>query len=111
MYNNGLFKMFWVRTKRWWLDTKRKDILCRVPLEQKETISKSDVVILFSKIFPRSFGQQAKTTHAIAKAGVFLFTRKLLDHPSVICNSNKATTDVRAVTDAAVSAPPSTPTT
>jgi hypothetical protein len=103
-YNNGLFKTFWVAMKRWWLDTKRKDLHGRVPLSEKETISKSDVVIIFDKIFARAFGQTEKNVRAIAKAGVFPYTRKLLEHPEIVRNSEKAKVDQRAATDAAIAA-------
>ena len=102
LYNNGLFKMLWVFVKRWWLDMKRLDTHNRVPYEQKLTISKSDVVVLFSKIFDRSFAQVEKNRGAIAKSGVRPFTRSLNEHPVIVRNSNQAKFDVRAATDAAV---------
>ena len=94
IYNNGVFKILWVKVKRWWILQKSLDRDNRVPEGEKDKITFNDIVILFNIVFPRAFGQREMNMKAIEKSGLVPFTRCLLEHPIVLKNS-EAGSDAR----------------
>ena len=103
IYNNGVFKMLWVNVKTWWVQQKMLDDLKKVPESEKTKISFSDIVILFNKIFPKSFGDAEKNRKAFAKCGILPFTRCLLENEVVVKNSCLGAEELSRNTDRAIS--------